>query len=246
MLHVNQLIGFGAGGVSSSIQFVGGKTATKAAATSGTSTIALNSGLTGGIASAVSNGDFVIAVFAAATATDRTLSITDGANPYTLIGSELYADDTMDANLRVAYKVISGDTATTFGPTGGTAEAAAMAVYVFRGVNVANPIDVTPTTATGINSVLANPPSILPVTPGAFIVCAAAGAHFSQVDTFTSSDLSAFFTDGFDGTSNDATVGIGHYPNWEGGAFDAAQFGFSSADNTSASWAAISCALRPS
>lgn len=246
MLHVNQLIGFGAGGVTSSIQFVGGNTATKAGATSGTSTIALNSGLTGGIASAVSNGDFVIAVFAAGTAADRTLSITDGTNPYTLIGSELYADDTIDANLRVAYKVVSGDTATTFGPTGGSGEAAAMAVYVFRGVNVATPIDVTTTVATNINSALANPPSILPVTPGAFVVCAGAGGHFRGVATFTSSDLSGFLTAGFDGTSQDVTVGVGHIPNWEAGAVDAAAFGFSAADTTNASWAAITCALRPS
>lgn len=228
------------------IQFVGGATASKAGAASGTSTIALNSGLTGGIASSASSGDLVIAVFATGSNADRTLSITDGTNPYTLIGSELYSNGTTsDTNLRVAYKFITSDTSVTFDATGNVDDAGAMAVYVFRNVDTTTPLDVTVTTATATGSTKANPPSITPTTAGAFIVCIGAAGHQDGTITFTSSDLTDFLTVG----SNDlydASLGIGHIDNWTSGPFDAAAFGNSAVGDAISSWAALSLALRPS
>jgi hypothetical protein len=186
----------------------------------------------------------VIAVFATGAKTDRTLSITDGSTDYTLIGSEQHINDNFHTNLRVAYKFVSGDTATTFGPTGNTADAGTMAVYVFRGVDQTTPLDVAVQQSTSQNSALANPPSIAPTTTGAFIVCIGAAGHSGGVDTFTSSDLTGFLTIGSNG-SNDSTLGIGHKDDWTSGAFDAAAFGFTQADATSFSWAATSIALRP-
>jgi hypothetical protein len=228
------------------IQFVGGATANKVGNTVATSTIALDSGLTGGIASAVSAGDLVIAAFATGSVADRTLSITDGSSNYTLIGSELYADDDKDTNLRVAYKFMGGtpDTATTFGPTGNVDDAGAMAVYVFRGVDTGTPLDVAATTATGTNSGLPNPPSITPITAGAFPVHIGACGHSGGADTFTSGTLVDFMTDGANDT-NDATIGIGHVDNWTSGASDPAAFGFSQVDSNTFSWAALSLVLRP-
>jgi hypothetical protein len=219
------------------IQFVGGAIATK---TDASSTLALNSGLTGGIASSVSNGDLVIAAYTAGDANDVTLAITDGTNPYTLIATELNQNDVYDANLRVAYKFVSGDTATTFGTDnyGGVT-----AVYVFRGVD-ATVHDATPTTATGGNEVYPNPPSITPVTTGAFIVCIGAASHNRGAQTFTSSDLSDFLTAGRN-DNLDSSLGIGQKDDWTTGAFDAAAFGFTSTSNTDMSWAAMSIALRP-
>jgi hypothetical protein len=230
------------------IQFVGGATAAKAGATSGTSTIALNSGLTGGLASAVSNDDLVIAVFGTGSAADRALSITDGSTDYTLIGSELNSSDNCNTNLRVAYKFVSGDTATTFGPTGNTSDAGVMAVYVFRGVDPTTPLDVSVTTATGTNTMLANPPSITPATAGAFIVCLGVGGHDNNQEppaTFASSDLEDFLTRNADDIFR-ATIGIGHKSDWTSGAFDASQFTLAAGnDSTAYSWAAMSIALRP-
>jgi hypothetical protein len=245
MLLVNQLIGFGAGS-GGGIQFVGGTLAAKAGASSGNTTIALNSGLTGGISSAAIDGDLVIAAFgtgSAASSDSRTLAITDGTNPYTLVGTELFSNDTFDANLRVCYKFVSGDTETTFGPTGEVADAGAMAVFVFRGVDLVTPLDVAAQTATGTNTSRADPPSITPTTPGAVVVCIGAAGHNGGVDTFTSSDLSGFQTIGSD-DSNDCTLGLG-YKEWSSGAFDAAAFGHTEADSTSFAWAALSLALRP-
>lgn len=231
------------------IEFVGGQTASKVGSAGGTSTIALNSGLTGGIASAVSDDDLVIAAFSTGSSADRTLSITTG---YTLIASELYqvsTERTFDTNLRVAYKFVSGDTATTFGATGSTADAGAMAVYVFRGVDLTTPLDVAAVTAVGEHTevsgpLLPNPPSITPVTPGAFIVCIGACGHDDGVDTLSSSDLTGFLSVGSD-DSNDTSLGIGHIDNWSSGAFDAAAFTFSGTAGNVDTFCAMSIALRP-
>lgn len=232
------------------IQFVGGKTAAKVGATSGDSTIALNSGLTGGIGSAAQANDVVIAVFATGSTADRTLAITDGTNPYTLIASELYQAGTdYDTNLRVAYKRMGStpDASTTFGPTGNNSDAGAMAVYVFRGVDPTTPLDVTATTASGGSSSKANPPSITPSTSGAYIVCIGAAAHSDGGSSvFTASGLVDFLTIGSNDT-NDVMLGIGHKDDWSSGAFDCAAFGnsvfvFFEFEN---SWAAMSIALRP-
>jgi hypothetical protein len=217
------------------IQFVGGAVATK---TNGSSTVALNSGLSGGIASSVSAGDLVIAAYSGASNNDETLAINDGSTDYTLFGTELYQNDVYDANLRVAYKFVSGDTSTTFAGVAG-----AVGVYVFRGVD-ATPIDVAVTTATGGNSVYPDPPSITPITAGAFIVCVGAASHHRGSQTFTSGDLTDFLTAGVDDFP-DATLGIGHIDNWTSGAFDAAAFGFTGTTSNDHSWAAMSIALRP-
>lgn len=228
------------------IQFVGGASAGKLGATSGTTTIALDGGLTGGIASSVAAGDLVIAAFATGSAADRTLAITDGTNGYTLIGSEQYANDTEDTNLRIAYKFmgVTPDAATTFGPTGNNADSGAMAVYVFRGVDPTTPLDVTVTQDAGTDTSRANPPAITPTTAGAFVVCVGAGAHDGGEDTFTSGDLTGFLTQAGADDTNDITLGIGHHA-WTSSEFNAAAFGHSQADSVNYSWAATTIALRP-
>lgn len=225
------------------IEFVGAATDTKAGATSGNSTIALNSGLTGGTRSGVQNGDLVIAFFASWSTVDRTLSITDGTNPYTLIATELLGNDTTKTNLRVAYKFVSGDTDTRFGPTGATSDTGAMGVFVFSGVNSATPLDVAATTATGLNSPIADPPSITPSTAGAHIICIGAGAHSAGLQPYSSSDFDAFVSVQADLT-RDISVGIGRKA-WTSGKFNPAAYSWSGFNDPSYSWAAMSVALRP-
>ncbi|MDQ1283977.1 MAG: hypothetical protein QG620_325 [Patescibacteria group bacterium] len=232
----------------SRIQFVGGTTAGKAGAISGDSTIALNSGLTGGIASAVAAGDLVIAVFGTGATADRTLAITDGSNSYTLIDSELYQDDTLDTNLRVAYKFMGGtpDASTTFGPTGNANDSGAMAVYVFRGVDSSNPLDVAAVPGQAADTSRVVPPDITPSTAGAYVVVVGAAGHNGGADTFTSTDLVLdFFTRGGTNDTNDVSIGVGHINNWTSGATDAATWGHSQTDSVDFSWAAITLALRP-
>jgi cytochrome c556 len=228
------------------IEFVGGNTAGKLGATSGDTTIALNGSLTGGIASAVSAGDLVIAAFSTGSAADRTLAITDGTNAYTLIDSELYQNDTEDTNLRVAYKFMGAtpDAATTFGPTGNAADAGAMAVYVFRGVDQGTPLDVAAVAAGATNTQLVDPAPITPVSAGAYIVCVGAGAREGLGD-FSSSDLTDFRTQSGSDDTNDTTLGIGHKPDWAAGEFNPAAWTHGAADSTNYSWASLTIALRP-
>jgi len=240
MLQVNQLIGFGAGGAGD-IQYVGGITGRK----TGTSdtTLSLTS-LTGGIDSTARGGDLVVAAYGLGLDFGTPGDITSG---YTEI-CNLFVSDTNALQFLVKYKVMTStpDTTVTFGTTGASAEnGMAKAVAVFRGVN-ATPLDVTSTTASSANSVLANPPSITPVTPGAWIVCVGGGGH-NQGDgaTFTNSELLNFITIGANGGSDDGLIGVGYKSDWTSGAFDPVAFGFSASNSTNYSWAAVSIALRP-
>jgi hypothetical protein len=244
MLHVNQLIGFGAGGKSNQVQFVGGKIAAKAGATSGNSTMTINSGLTGGISSSAASGDLVVAAFATVSdqGTDLTLSITDGSVDYTIIGSELYQTDRRDINLRVTRKVIGADTSVTFGPTQSTSYGGTTAVYVFRNVDQSTPIG-NVATATGTDSAYANPPSITPTVEAGHIVSVGA-AVVEGLLTFSSSDLTDFLQATALSTFYDTALGIGHIDTWTGGPFDAAAFGLSGGDNADWCWAAMSFAIN--
>lgn len=238
--------------VSSGIQFVGGNISRKAGATSGNTTIALNSGLTGGIASAAQSGDFVLGVYATASTADRSLSITDGSTAYTLIASELYSNVAVDTNLRCGYKFITGDTATTFGPTGNSADSGAMAVYVFRGVDTTTPLDVAAQSGTGsVNESNPSVPSGSPITPvtyGAFIVSIGAMAlvGLSAGDVFnTPSELVDFLRIvGVD--TNNVALGIGHKDDWTSGSFSVPQMVQpNSGTEVAGSYARMNIALRP-
>jgi len=231
------------------IALVGYKTVNRAqGSTSGVST-SLSSGLTGGSRSAVQAGDFVLAVHLLASASDSTLSITDGTNPYTLVGSELYANDNdVDTNLRVAYKFMGGtpDTSTSFPAVGGINDSVSAAVYVFSGVNATTPLDVAATTATGVNSAKPNPASITPSTAGSWIACiGASGNSFVASQTYTNSSLTSVASTYIEGFAYTAMLGIGLKTNWSSGAFDCPAYTLSGSDSTSASWAAVTVALRP-
>jgi hypothetical protein len=250
--HVNQLIGFGVSErVRGTIQFVGGKVASKTGATSGNSTLALNSGLTGGIASSVSSGDMVVAVFAVGSdlGNQTALLMSDGTTDYTLIGSQLKATGYTYCYtiLRLAYKFVGADTDTTFGPTQALGDAGAMAVYAFRGVDTEAPLDVSATTVTVGNFIEVNPPAITPVTPGAIILSAGAGSHYRAAGTYTSPDLTDFQTIFQDETDTDSSFGIGLKEDWVSGSFDPAAWTFSAGLDfeDDFTYAAMTIALRP-
>jgi hypothetical protein len=228
------------------IEYVGRKSATKAGATSGNTTLSLSSGLVGGSRGNVAAGDLVIAMYSTGSVNDRTLAITDGSTDYDLIGSELYAKSSADTNLRVAMKRMGGtpDSSVTFGPSGATQDAACNAVMVFSGVDPDTPLDVTVQTSTLATSLLANPPAITPATEGAFIVCVGAGSINSfSFGTYSATGLTDFFSATLSAT-NCAILGAGHKPDWTSGEFDQAAFSYA-LDSVVYSSAAITFALRP-
>lgn len=231
------------------IVFVGSQSGSFAGTTSD-QTITMTS-LTGGIASAPQAGDLVIVTFgvgggAGGGSFNASLVIQNtSAVDYTLIGSELNANDSHDANLRVAYRFMPSTPETQFvlvGGTTNTSAAGAWTVHVFRGVDPATPMDVTAVTATGINGRRPNPPSITPSTSGAWMFFAGSGAA-SATDTFTAGYLSAFES----ATQSDSVsviTGAG-YRAWTSGAYDGAAWG-SGTTSTANSWCSVVCALRPS
>lgn len=224
----------------SGIQYVGGRTF----AFSGTTddvTISLFETLTGGLATTPNTGDVAIVYFGTGATSDNDLVVSG----YTEV-AELYANSTFDSNLVVAYRVINIFSLGSVVLTGGsrnTANAGAVAIQVWRGVDTTTPLDVTRTTSTNTSSVLANPPAITPITSGAIIVSGGAGAHNVGAETFASSDLTSFQTVGGADT-NDVTIGLGYHA-WTYDSFDPTQFTFSGTDSTSFSSASVTLALRP-
>lgn len=227
-------------GRASAIQYVGGYVEGFTGQTTDR-TIALTS-LTGGLASAPAAGDIVIVYFGTGSNTNQNL-VVSGFTEVT----ELFSGASEDTNLAVAYKFMGATADTSFtltGGTGSTSDAGAVAVQVWRGVSQVTPLDVSPTTATGINSVLCDPPAITPTTNGSIIVSGGAGAHDNEnARTYSSSNLSAFISLGR-GDTYAVTIGLG-YHIWTSGAFDPAQFTFSDTDKDTYSWAGVTLALRP-
>ena len=222
------------------IQYVGGRTTSGAGTTSNTN-IGLTT-LTGGLASAPSEGDLVIVYFGTGSTSNRDL-VVDG---YTEV-TELYANGVTDTNFVVAYKFMGAVPDTTFTLTGGSGsslDAIAIAVQVWRNVNKSIPFDVTVNTGTITNSVLANPGSVTSVSNFAVLLAAGAGGHTDGVDTYSSPDLSKFLSVGGDDTY-DATVGAGFKQLAAPQTFDPAAFTFSGTNSTNYSSASITTILRP-
>src|SRR3990167_9195411 len=235
------------------IAYVGGRTAGFAGTTSA-QTVSLGS-LTGGDTGDTTPqaGDLVVVSYAIGSTVARSplINTPGGGAAYTLMGSNQTVSDTFDANLRTAYKFMGGtpDTQVTLSatPTAGTGSASDAGRYtikVYRGVDPTTPLDVAVTTATGVSSRVANPPSITPVTAGAWIGisgCAACGTGGTYTAPSTFVDLVA----GTTSDTNDSMIGSAHKIDWTSGAFDPAAFGGGGTSTTSDSWCAISYALRP-
>lgn len=247
MLLVNQLVGFGAGGASG-IEFVGYKTAAITPSAATNTDIAINSGLTGGIASSASSGDFVLVAYEVTSwSANVTLSITDGTTAYTLVGTEVYATDSEGSvNFRLAYKFITSDTNVRIGPTTSTEYSGIVAILVFRNVNTSTPLDVSASVSATAGTDDPVFSAITPVTPGAVIVAIGATAH--QVGLLTYADpggLTGFFSAGVDTGDNDSTIGFGRKNDWVSGSYTPPTFvlGSDRFFNNCAAQATI--ALRP-
>lgn len=220
----------------SNITYVGGTTATTTNALSGW-TASLTS-LTGGAASAPATGDLIL-VFYSATSSVQNL----GATGFTAVAS-LFSSDSSSTNLFVGYKVVGGtpDTSVTLSATSASI-GGAVAIQVWRGVDTKLPLDLVAQTVVAANTILANPPSITPNTPGAVIVAGGAGAYgLTTAQTYSATGLSAFRT--ASPTTGRTIVGVG-YSAWNSGAFDPAQFTFNTTNSGSYSCAAVTLALRP-
>lgn len=189
------------------------------------------------------DGDLVVVGYHVASNTDRNIGVTTAG--YTE-EAELFANDTYDANLSVSWKVMgpTPDADVSLSSTGSSSHPGHVSIRAYRGVDATTPMDAAPTTATGINGLLVNPPAITPVTSGALVVIFGNGAaaQAALATPYASSDLTDF-NSGLVSDLYDLAWGVGHY-GWTSGAFDAAAWTGPSSAATD-SWNAVAMALRP-
>lgn len=184
--------------------------------------------LTGGLAAAPAVGDTVVVTWCTVSINlDRALTITNASSVgYTLLGSESYADDNYDTNMRSAYRVMPDPVETQLilsssdGGTGSAANGGSYSITVLRGVH-ATPLEQVAQSGTGINTILVNPGSITPTTTGTVVYVSGCGAN-DVGGTYTSSDLTDFrAVNGVD--NEDSVLGSGYFA-WTSGTFAPATF----------------------
>lgn len=221
----------------SALSFVGGYSDFSNSTSGNTKTFSLTS-LSGGLASAPSTGDIVIACVSFNDATDRNITCTG----YTEV-ADLYSNGTYDSQLGVFYKVLSSaDTSVAFDL--GTNVAASFCVHVWRYIN-SSPLDATSTTATFGGSTSANPPSITTTTNNAIVL--AIGSAAAVVGDYGSPTAPSGMINFFQAkttATNSASIGIASVLQSTVGSYNPAVFSTSPSSSTG-TWCAVTMALRP-
>jgi hypothetical protein len=165
----------------------------------------------------------------------------------------LTASDTNIASQQTSHKFMGAtpDTTISIPAAASTTAGVAYEIHVFRGVDQTTPMDVTATTATGINTAQPNPPAITPITAGAWIYCvgggamAAGAAPQSAAPTGLDTTTNAWRQTVLTTTTNDPGIAAGFKSDWASGAFDCPALTGYTTTNTGA-WCAATLALRPS
>lgn len=164
--------------------------------------------------------------------------------------ADLFSNDTYDANLGVYYKVMgsSPDASVTVDGLGGTDTQTIAVAMAFRGVDIANPMDVTSTTATALNTMHPNPPSINHNNPSGVWTVIAGSNVFGNTGTRTFTFPSGYTTSAVQQLANDTSdgiVGLGYRSSGVSDPEDPGVMTTSGTDSTSYAWAAVTMALRP-
>jgi len=175
-----------------------------------------------------------------------TADVTPGVNTagYTEV-AELYANDNYDCNLSVSYKRMgaSPDAAVSIDGNHGIGEGTAAVAYILRGVDTTTALDVAVTTATGTDTAIPDPPSITPLSSGAFLVIVGGSTGVTLDNAVTPP---SGFTNGVQAViadSLDASVVMAS-KTAAGGAEDPGVWTDWGTDATSSSWCAVTMALR--
>ena len=203
---------------------------------------------------ALSAGDLIIVAALVADTVNNGLAAPTAPSGFARVpgvAATLYSNDVNDCNLDMYYKIaVSGDSAATmtFAAVGGTNASNVAVVMVFRGVDQVTPFDVDATTATGISTSNADPPSINHNNPTGVWTVAVGGTGHTGGATATYTAPANYTTNFAQRAHNDTIdglLGMGYRTNpadpEDPAAFTAATIGVA-ADNA---WAAVTMALRP-
>ena len=187
-------------------------------------------------------GDLVIVAVGGATYSDMSIGVLTGG--YTEI-ADLYASDSRDANLSVSWKIMGEvpDTVISIqGITGGSTYYTLAIAEVWRGVDPLSPLDVTSTTASGIDSAIPDGAGITPVTLGAEVLVVGLGTSADTSitpPTGYSNAVSAVNPNGVYSTLATASK------TWSGSGEEDPAAWTNWSTSTGDSWAAVSIALKP-
>ena len=216
--------------------FVGGKTQNWRN-TIADQTVSLTN-LSGGIITAPQEGDLVVVSIARASGVSRAVTLVTSG--YTTVFS-LYADDTADTNMLIAYKRMGStpDTDLVVAAASDLQENQSIVVQVLRDVNIATPLDAS-VSATGFNTAIPTLAAITPTASGATISVFGA-AHCIGAPIFTVSLANAANLRN-DVGSYRITVG-GGTATWTSGTYTPSTWGGTA--NSAGSWTAATLAWRP-
>lgn len=234
--------------VNSGIKLVGYAVPVTGQGSASTLTPSINlTGLTGGCDNQARAGDLVVVgLFASSQASDLNLTMSTAG--YTEAGDQVATSVSVTTNLGTYHKTMGSSpdaTAQVSIPGTNTGQGYVILAAVFRGVDQTTPIDVTATTANSTTSILADPPSITPITMGAWIVSLAGCAHSNGAGNFTVTGASSSTVGNYNATTNDIAGAIGVVRRNPLSAVDPAAWTHSVADTGSVCNASITLALRP-
>lgn len=224
------------------ISYVGGLTVQNTALAPSTQSISLTS-------LSLANGDLVLVSYSLATSSsDADLSAKISTSGYTQV-TELFANDSCASNMAVFRKTMGSTPDTDLVVVGRntTSQGSTVVISVFRGVDGTNPLDVTTTTATGIDTGNANPAAITPASSGNVIVLFASSGTSNIARTYTTAStayMSGFQQTNSSGSTLGITSGSGYVTGQSAGvSYDPATWAIS-VSSTTFSWTAATLALR--
>jgi hypothetical protein len=231
----------GATSASGPIEFVGGTVSSFSA--SSTPRYTYTGSLSGGLASSASVGDVVIACVCFKDATNRDIQcLTSG---YTEV-ADLYANSINDSQMAVYFKVLSSPESDVQFNLGVSTTSRA-AIYVWRGVDQTNPLDVTTTSGTSSATGRPDAPSITTITDKAVVIAVGAAAYGgspAEGQPLTApSGMTNFFTAPFFSSTTHG-LGIASIYRPLSGFYNPPAFGGGSTSNSN-SFCAATIALRP-
>lgn len=226
------------------LTYVGG---VSGSGTGATYNISLTS-LTGGSGSTALEGDIVVVITGWASTANGNPGVTTAGYTEEPGSTDLYSNDTRDANVSANWKIMGStpDTSVTVSGFNNAANGGGTVVQVWRGVDQTTPMDATVTTTSASNQSASSPdsPSITPVTSGAYVISAGLGTDDTTPLTKTApSGYSNAVAVTGTGSTMSVTVGIASKA-WSSGAENPAAW-TGGETSTSDSWAAFTIALRP-
>lgn len=208
--------------------------------------------LTGGSDSSPSQDDLVVVTYGLSTADNTDFNMAMITSGYTEV-ADLFADDTVEAQLGAYWKFMgaSPDATAQVDGLGGTDTAVAACAMVFRGVALVadgGPFDTTATTATGINTMHPDPPSI-DHSGAAGVVVVIGTVSGTNIGTTTVTMPTGYTTDALkaDQTDTDGRVfaTMGYRDSGVSDPEDPGTVTINGADSSAYAWAAVTMALKP-